>query len=174
MNALALLHELDAAGVAVTIDDQGELRMRGRGPRRDDLINQVRAMKPEIMRILARGEPRTSADWRAYFDERAAIAEFDGRLCREKAERLAAFYCRQIWYEQNPPPDPGAGHCCHCGRQITGISRMISTGSWMRWLHAECEVPFADARRRESTESLAAAGIGLAQREARSAEDRPS
>jgi hypothetical protein len=51
----------------------------------------------------AAGHCWSGEDWRAFFDERAAIAEFDGGLPREQAEARAFTYCVAEWLNRNPP-----------------------------------------------------------------------
>jgi hypothetical protein len=57
----------------------------------------VATLRPETARTVARlatvagqtAENDDSADWQAYFDERAGIREFDGEMPRDEAEALA-------------------------------------------------------------------------------------
>lgn len=42
-----------------------------------------------------------AADWQAYYDERAAIAEYDGGLSRAEAEALAFESCVAEWLIRN-------------------------------------------------------------------------
>lgn len=40
-------------------------------------------------------------DWRFLFEERAAIKEYDGRMCRQDAERQAMIEIRKVMEEAN-------------------------------------------------------------------------
>jgi hypothetical protein len=90
--AAILLAEICAAGVDVGLDD-GVLRVRApkgilTAVQRERLIEH----RAEIISLLAEPANDREAladDLRAIFDERAAIAEFDGGLAHEAAERLA-------------------------------------------------------------------------------------
>ena len=53
-------------------------------------------------------------DWRAFFDERAGIAEFDGGLPREQAEARAFACCVAEWLNRNREGSP-ADCCLRCG-----------------------------------------------------------
>lgn len=55
-----------------------------------------------------RANPRadwTAADWRAHFEERAGIREFDGGMIRAQAEREAFYDLAVEWIEAHPEVD---------------------------------------------------------------------
>jgi hypothetical protein len=63
--------------------------------------------KAEIVALLRSGGDGWSAeDWRAFFDERAGIAEFDGRLSRAEAGTQAFACCGLEWLNRNPAHSP--------------------------------------------------------------------
>lgn len=101
------------------------------------------------------------ADWLDRFNERAAIAEYDAKMTREKAELAAHLYCRVEWYERNPPPDPGPDRCCHCHGEIDGDCRTVSTDRWRRVLHTGCDRDFGIERKRQAETAMAEVGIPL-------------
>jgi hypothetical protein len=47
-------------------------------------------------------DTRGSTDWQVYFDERAGIAEFDGKLPRLDAEARAFACCVAEWLTRDP------------------------------------------------------------------------
>jgi hypothetical protein len=49
--------------------------------------------------------PWTVSDWLAFYDERLAIAHFEGGLSLQDASRLAWLTCIQCWLERHPPPN---------------------------------------------------------------------
>ena len=55
-------------------------------------------------------------DWRVFFHERAAIAEFDGGLPRAEAEERAYACCVVEWLNQNPTTST-SGRCLACGAE---------------------------------------------------------
>jgi hypothetical protein len=58
--------------------------------------------KPEIVRLL-RSAIEAREDWHDFFNERAAIAEFDGQLTRHTAEVHAFARCLVEWLIRNRP-----------------------------------------------------------------------
>jgi hypothetical protein len=76
------------AGVAVGVDGD-DLVLKARRQPDDRLLALLRRHKPEIVRLLRGTDNWTEEDWRALFDERAGIIEFDGRLPRMEAEARA-------------------------------------------------------------------------------------
>ena len=88
MTATSLLKAARYAGVTI-IADGNELILRGAKQPDVTLVDQVRDFKTEILDLL-RMPVWSSDDWQAWFDERAAILEYDGGHDREVAEALAA------------------------------------------------------------------------------------
>jgi len=84
MTAEDLLAEAQAAGLTVQARD-GRLIVRGPSMTEPELVRALLDSKAELMPVLL---SLTPADL-VTFDERAAIAEYDGGLSRADAERLA-------------------------------------------------------------------------------------
>ena len=61
-----------------------------------------RHRQPPIAALRQPAKDWAAEDWRAHFDERAAIAEFDGGLSRPEAEALAFEHCVAEWLYHNP------------------------------------------------------------------------
>jgi hypothetical protein len=110
--------------------------------------------KPEI-------EMWDGADWRAYFNERAGIAEHDGGLSRADAEARAYECCVAEWLIRNPTSsEPGC--CAWCGRENGTHCQVLpfSTGeTGHTWLHSGCWPAWYADRRLQAVEGLAGAGI---------------
>jgi hypothetical protein len=64
-----------------------------------------------------------AADWRAFYDERAAIREYDGQRPRPEAERLAWGETLGEWHKANGSPPP-SWQCAGCGEPIGGAPAM--------------------------------------------------
>jgi hypothetical protein len=101
-------------------------------------------------------------DWRAFFDERAAIAEFDGGLPRQQAEVRAFTCCVAEWLNDNPvrsSPDT----CLRCGKADQGHDPLLPFGTETTshaWLHSRCWSAWSAASRQaESVAALEAMGI---------------
>jgi hypothetical protein len=74
-----------------------------------------RAKRPSIVELLRSGKCSwTAEDWQPFFDERAAIAEFDNRLtCIEEAARV--FNCCVIEWQNRDPVCSSPDNCSWCG-----------------------------------------------------------
>jgi hypothetical protein len=100
-------------------------------------------------------------DWRALFDERAGIAEFDGGLPREQAEARAFTCCVAEWLNRNPvrsAPDS----CLRCREAEQSHDSLLPFGTESTghaWLHSRCWSPWFAARQAEAVAALAAMGI---------------
>jgi hypothetical protein len=68
-----------------------------------------------IALLRASNDGWSDEDWRAFFDERAGIAEFDGGLSRAEAEAQAFACSVDEWLNHHPVPSP-PGRCLACGR----------------------------------------------------------
>ncbi len=81
----------------------------------------------------------SAADWLAFFEERAAIAQHDGGLSRTDAERRAYECCVVRWLNSHPPLRPHADVCSGCGGRlgrigIDGVPVLAGNGEHM-WVH---------------------------------------
>ena len=100
-------------------------------------------------------------DWRAFFDERAGIAEFDGGLPRLEAEARAYACCVAEWLNRNPahsPPD----RCLRCGGVEHADDPLLPFGTETTghaWLHSQCWSAWSAARHAEADAALKAAAI---------------
>jgi hypothetical protein len=88
MTATSVLKAARDAGVTI-VADGNELILRGATQPDVTLVDQVRDFKTEILDLL-RMPVWSSDDWQAWFDERAAILEYDGGHDRDVAELQAA------------------------------------------------------------------------------------
>ena len=79
------------------------------------VLEAIRCNKAEIVALLGAGrDDWTGEDWRAFYDERAGITEFDGGQSRERAEAIAFESCVIEWMNRHPcRTDPG--RCAACG-----------------------------------------------------------
>ena len=90
-----------AGGRVVMIEDR--LKVRAPLPLPDKLVAELRLHKAEVLAFLQyRKAACTPENWRAFFDERAGIAEHDGGLTRTDAEQQAFECCVVEWQWQNP------------------------------------------------------------------------
>jgi hypothetical protein len=107
------------------------------------------------------GDEWSTEDWQAYFDERAAIAEFDGGLSRPEAEKRAVEHCISEWLYQHPMSSDAKDGCLACGetdRPSDGLLP-VGLGGGQVWLHRGCSSAWRTARIAEAVAALAAIGI---------------
>ncbi len=151
-----------AGGRVMIIEDR--LKVRAPLPLPDKLVAELRLHKAEVMAFLKdRKAAWTPEDWRAFFDERAGIAEHDGGLSRDDAERQAFECCVMEWRCQHPPPASGPERCAHCGEPIgepgrDGLPFLTGDGGHT-WLHSICHGDWTTQRRVEAVAALAIHGL---------------
>jgi hypothetical protein len=101
-------------------------------------------------------------DWRALFDEKAAIAEYDGERTRAEAERYAYMSCVGEVLVTFPAKDPPAlGACVACGSTEGVLGDLLAkVASGRRALvHDECWPGWHKGRRERARRYLAKMGI---------------
>lgn len=102
MNALEALQRVRNCGVRVSVSGTDLILCADQEPERHTL-EAVKRHKAEIMALLtANRDDWTAKDWQVFYDERAGIAEFDGRQPRKQAERLALESCVVEWLSRHP------------------------------------------------------------------------
>ena len=102
-------------------------------------------------------------DWRAFYDERAGIAEHLGEVSRAEAEARALECTVIAWLNHNPAPENGPDQCAHCGGTTTAGDALpyLNAGGYV-WLHADCHADWMRHRRAEAVEALRGMGINNA------------
>ncbi len=102
IGARVLLANLNASGVSVTLDGTDLVLDADQEPPAS-LLSAIRAAKVEVIFELLRTlEPEK---WFSIYTERAAIAEYDGKLPREKAEAIALAHCYELWLTEKGGTD---------------------------------------------------------------------
>lgn len=114
---------------------------------------------PDQERAAGQSPPfATDAQWRDYFEERAAFREHDGGLSHTEAEADALADCVQRWRALNPLPASGGGVCVHCGKARPDTPVLARGGH--AWLHRECWEPM-NAARKTAARLMVLAALGL-------------
>jgi hypothetical protein len=107
--------------------------------------------------------PWSAADWGAYYDERAGIAEFDGGLPRPRAEKRAFDCCVAEWLDRNLASSDAKDSCPMCGDGDRPgddlLPTGIGTGLGLTWLHRDCVPAWRSARMDAAVEALRVMGI---------------
>ena len=163
MSATLLVHRLQRSGVALSLEGD---RIIAEGPEivlTDETIDAIRQLKPQIRQLLRSQQANDwdTSDWKAFFDERAGILEYDHGLSRQAAERRA-FECTIVeWLNQHTEPsDPGP--CAWCGGAETSDARVVPYGTnpvGHAWLHPGCWDAWYQERHRKAASALM--GIGF-------------
>jgi hypothetical protein len=167
MSAAFALKSAHAVGVRVVVDgDYLALEAPEQPPQAVlDLLSQHKA---DILRLLRRANDGWSADdWQAFFDERAAIAEFEGGLPRGEAEARAFACCVVEWINRSSTPS-SPGRCLTCGGGERLCDPLLPFGTELvghAWVHRACWRGWYVAREVEASLRLASMGIPQVSRE---------
>jgi hypothetical protein len=161
MSASQALNAARAAGVSVRLHGN-DLQLEAATPPPTALLDLLSGNKASIVELLRRQKDSWSAeDWQAYFDERAAIAEFDGGLQRSEAEAQAFECCLIEWLNLHAAPS-APGRCAHCGEAASSVAVILPFGTepgMHTWLHSHCWPAWREARRAEAIVALASLDI---------------
>ncbi len=160
MSAAEALKAARAVGIHLEVDGD-ELLWEASAQPTSVILEVLSHHKAEIVAVLRPGRDGWSAeDWQAFFDERAGIMEFDGRLSRTEAEAQALACCIVEWLNRNPTPS-APGRCVWCDQADSRVVLPygVEPGTHI-WLHAECWPEWQKVRRSQAREALARMGIG--------------
>ena len=102
-----------------------------------------------------------TTDWREFFEERAAIRQYEAGYSRQVAERLAYGECIEGWWELHCGPHlPGL--CAGCGEPLAADTLDLPDGArvhWERDREFTCLIAYGFARKRRAVAALAALGL---------------
>ena len=117
MSALDALKRAREAGIRIRVDGD-ILRLVAKAAPPPGVVEMLERHKADVVALVRSGSgpnALSDEDWKVFFDERAAIAEFDGGLPRDQAEAQAFEACVTEWLTRNgvqAPPDRGR-HAVH-------------------------------------------------------------
>jgi hypothetical protein len=162
VSAATILRRALSAGVTITVDG-GDLVIRAQARPPADVLNALSANKSELIALLTGQEADWDAeDYRAYFEERAAVYEIDGGLLQYEAERLAFRDTVQQWLALHPAPAREASRgCAHCreDEQPRNPLLPILARNGGVWVHDGCCEKWRAARRLQARQALIALGL---------------
>ena len=162
MNPAAIIECAAADGVLLTLSPSGRLSAKGAQSDIDRWFPALRQSKAEIILLLrAGGDGRSAEDWRIFFDERIAIAEFNGGLRGVEAEMCAFECCLAEWLVRNAAYSSPDG-CSECGGGEHSYDPLLPVGiggAGQVWLHSRCRPAWYSGRKTEAIAALAAMGI---------------
>jgi hypothetical protein len=128
MSAVHALRAARDAGVRIGVDGDALMLDADAAPPAA-VLDLLSRHKAEVISLLRTGSDGWSGeDWRALFDERAAIAEFDGDLPRQEAEARAFACCVAEWLNRNPVRSP-PGRCLGCGGREHADDALLPFGT---------------------------------------------
>ena len=122
--------------------------------------------KPDIIGMQSLNAHWSGEDYAAFFDERAAIAEFDGGLSRPEAEALAFKCCVVEWLNRNLVCSP-SDHCLGCGEAEQTNDPLLPFGAHANghaWLHEGCWSEWCQARKVQAVAALLSMRITVSSR----------
>lgn len=156
MSAVQALKLARAAGVRIGIDGDA-LTLDAEAAPPSAVLDLLARHKAQVIALLRLGgDGWSSEDWRAFFDERAGIAEFDGGLPRDQAEARAFACCVAKWLNRNPVRSP-PGRCHGCGEAEHGQDALLPLGTeptGHAWLHSRCWPAWHAGRKAEAVAAL--------------------
>jgi hypothetical protein len=162
MNPTKIIERAAADGVLLGLSPSGDISAKGAPSAIDGWLPAIRQSKAEIVLLLRpRGDGWSIKDWQAFFDERAAIAEFDGGLMRAEAVARAFECCIAEWLIRNPEHLP-ADHRFGCGGSEHPRDRLLPVGAGgasQVWANSCCYPAWNAARKAEAVALLKAMGI---------------
>jgi hypothetical protein len=178
MNVQPIIDELKQSGIVLEVLEGSRLHYRApKGALTPALKETIRLCKPWIMLQLHAKQERTNpqlvsrrvnthchtaawdaTDWQEYFDERAGIYEYDGKLSRPDAERQAFDACISHWMNKNPPAHTDINTCPQCNGAINvqlnnSTAILIGNGGHI-WLHDKCWAGCLERRKAEAISVL--------------------
>jgi hypothetical protein len=156
MSAVGALQAARAAGIELALDGE-DLALSAAWAPPAAVLDAVSRHKAGIVALIRPDRDGWSgADWQVYFDERAGIAEFDGRLPRTEAEACAFECCIAEWLNRNAVRSP-PGHCLGCGGSDDAIDELQPYGiepTGPAWLHPRCWAAWYANRRAKAVAVL--------------------
>lgn len=164
MNAISIIERIRGAGGVINLADEA-IKLRIPASLRDQAIADVKVHKDAIKRALrlAADERWDAADWRAFFDERAAIAEYDGGQTRQKADAMAYEAC-VVEHMNRHPGRSDRYACAGCHKSGSDAATIVPFGldaESCSWLHPECWPEWNRRRRSEAGRALSDIGIRM-------------
>lgn len=141
MSASSIISRIRSSGGEIALADDS-IKLKVAASLRDKAITEIKGHKEAIKRALRDevDDPWDNDDWCAFFDERAGIAEFDGRQTRAEAEVVALECCIVEWLVRNPHSSD-ADRCAWCKEFDQDGDGVVPFGTQEQghtWLHSKC------------------------------------
>jgi hypothetical protein len=157
-DAMKALEAARAAGVMVRIEGN-DLILRAPARPVPAVLHALSRYKAEIIALMQQESQWWSVeDWRAFFNERAGIAEFDGGRPRAEAEAQAFTCCVVEWLNRNSVRS-SPERCFACGDSEHAHDPVLPYGvepAGYCWLHSRRWPAWSGTRESEAVAALAA------------------
>lgn len=161
VSAAQAMKAAGATGVRLGIDGEALTRKAEAAPP-PGVIDLPLGHKTGVIGLLRIGRDGWSGeDWRAFFDERLGIAEFEGGLSRQEAEARAFACCVAEWLNRNPVRS-ASDRCLRCDQAEYAHDPLLPFGTESTghaWLHWRCWSAWYAARRAVAAAALSSMGI---------------
>jgi hypothetical protein len=170
MNAAEVLAVARAASLCLAVDG-AELVLEACGPPPPAVLDLVRAHKAEIIAAISAANamlPPSPAsqkiddavvDWRDWYEERAAIRQFDGGYSREEAGRLAKGEAEDRWHRAHGERTP-RNLCAGCRRPIGSAEPLdLIDGNRIHLVDLDCLIRHENRWRPVAAQALKLMGI---------------
>ena len=163
MSASEALKTAQAIGIMIGLDGD-DLVLEASTPPPAAVLDALSRHKAGIVALLRPpNDGWIAEDWQVFFDERAGIAEFDGKLPRPEAEARAFECCIVEWLNRHPQhSDPG--RCAWCGQPDRHGHAVVPFGTENHghiWLHPECWNDWSQDQKETALQALAAMGLNM-------------
>jgi hypothetical protein len=161
MSAAEALKAARRAGIRVEVDGD-DLVLHAPVQPPASLVDGLAQHKAGVLALLRPSQDGwTAEDWRAFFDERAGIAEFDQLLPRLLAEKHAFTCCIAEWLNRNPISSL-PGRCLGCGGPHHAHDPLLPYGietTGHAWLHSRCWPGWYEGRKVDAVVAVGAMGL---------------
>jgi len=163
MDGLNLLREARAVGLAVRAEGD---RLVIRGPRQaEPVARKLLAHKYDVLPLLARCHGLSKddpADWQDWYEERAAMRQFEAGYEKAIAERLAYAEAVEAWCERHAAVHDPA-RCAGCGKLLAEEALLLADGARVHFPRGDgqfdCLIAHGLTRQGRAAEALARLGL---------------
>lgn len=161
MSALQALKAARDAGVRIRVDGDA-FNLEADAAPDAAVLKLLSRHKHEVISLLRNtSDGWPGEEWRAFYDQRAAIVKLDGGLPHRSAEAQAFACCVAEWLHRNPVRS-SPGRCLGCGCGDHARDALLPFGAeptGHAWLHSRCWDAWHAGRNDEAVAALSSIGI---------------
>lgn len=160
--AASIIEMVRASGGEITLADD-RIRLKVPASIRDEVVVDIKTHREAVRFALKRETDGIwdAVDYHAFYEERAAIAEYDGGRTRAEAEAIA-YECVVVEWLNRILELSHPGRCAWCGGSEQENAPLIPFGTRAHmhtWLHLGCWDKWYRPRRDKAVTALAELGI---------------